>query len=188
MIIFVYTYSKINNKKCKAMKNRAFLVLVLILFTSAHKVFAKSYEVNFYESGSHLVVALDQSPEAMFNEFYYIKLISPLNKNLFEDGKYKISVKKGVLVLKGKKRTLILTTDKSVIQTAFRQKGVYYILVNGISKGTAIGELTAEDVIYSVEMNKPFEQDLKEIDLGEFKLEVISRNKKYFENLELGYF
>jgi hypothetical protein len=170
------------------MKKWVFSLTVLILFASAHKVFGKSYEVNFYESGSNLVIALDQSPEGMFTEFYYIKLISPLNKSLFEDGKYKISVKKGVLVMKSKKRTLILTTDKSVIQTAFRQKGVYYILVNGISKGNAVEQVTAEDVIYSVNMSNPFEQETKEIDLGAFRLEIISRNKNYFENLELGYF
>ncbi len=170
------------------MKSLHFIVVLLFFIATPMTSWGKSYDVSFHEEGNNLVIAFDETPEALFSEFYFVKLISPLNKSLFVDGKYKVSVKKGVLVLASKERTLILTTDKSVIQTAFRQKGTYYILVNAIASGRSDGLISAEDIIYSVRTNKPFEQEFDEINLGEFQLKLVSRNKNYFENLELGYF
>ncbi len=180
-------------KKITVMKTMDFLklvkrsTLVLLLFSFGFS-YAKSYEVKFYEKSNDLVISLDENPDGLFSEFYLIKLISPLNKSIFKDGKYKIKITDGVLILKSKEKTLILTTDKKVIQTGFRQRGVFYIWVNAIAKGESLEPIMADDVFYKEISEKPFEKDGSVLDLGEFKLEIISKNERYLENLELGYF
>ncbi len=165
---------------------KTLLVLVAVMF-QFHLVWGKPH-VNFHVKGNNLIVAVNEARDGTFTDFYVVKLISPLSSSLFTDGKYKIMLKKGVLVLVGKKNTLILSPDKSVLQTAFKQRRTYYILVNGIAKGNAPNPITAEDVFNSMETNKPFEKDMNFIDLGIFKLHIVSKNKNYFENLELGLF
>jgi hypothetical protein len=137
-------------------------LLFAAVFFSVSK--AKSYQLTFHENGDNLVVALDETPEGLFKEFYLIKLISPINKSIFQDGKYKITVKEKFIMLSGKTRTIVLTTDKSIIQRAFKQK-IYFILVNGIASGEAPDFISAEEIMDAEILNKPFEQDSKEVDL-----------------------
>jgi len=169
----------------KMFKNPIAIVAILLLFSQFGM--AKKTQVSFHEIKDNLIIALDEDENGVFNEFYVVKLLSPLNKELFKDGKYKVSLKKGVLVLVGDKHTLILTVDKSVIQVAFKQRGTYYIWVNGIAHGKAAQGTTVKEVLNSGLIDKVF-NEAQSASNDNINLTLIARNEKYEENLELSYF
>jgi len=162
------------------------IAAVAIFLLSTNLSWGKKTKVTFHEVKDNLIVALDENDQGVFNEFYVVKLLAPLNKNLFKNDKYKVSVKKGVLVLVGKRHTLILTVDKAVIQTAFKQRGTYYILVNGIAHGKASGGTTVDEIIRSGLIDKVFKE--KQASDGNITLTLVAKHEKFEENEQLSFF
>ncbi|NPA42796.1 MAG: hypothetical protein GXO27_02050 [Chlorobi bacterium] len=155
------------------------LVMTALMFIFTQWGWAKRVQVTFHEVKDNLIIALDENQDG-FKEFYVVKLLAPINKKLFVDDKYKVDVKKGVLVLVGKKHTLVLTVDKKIIQTAFKQRGTYYILVNGIASGKAIERIRVKELLESDLIEKVFEEG--EASNGRITLERIAVSPLYKEN------
>ncbi len=111
------------------------ILWLLIFFLEFQALHAKKHQVHFHQSGNELLITLNETEEGMVGKFYYIQSENPLPQRLLKDGQYKISVTNNLLFLKSKERTLIFCVNQDIVQAAFRQAKVIYLLVNGIVYG-----------------------------------------------------
>ncbi len=153
---------------------------LLIFFLGFQSLQAKKHEVHFHQSGNELLITLNEAEDGTVGEFYYIQSENPLPSRLLVDGQYKISVTNNVLFLKGKQQTLIFCVNQDIVQAAFRQAKVFYLLVNGIVYGKLKEPLKPQELMAKFLFLKKNDLNQTEFSSVDIKLAVCRSGFKLY--------
>jgi len=125
------------------------IILVVGLTMPAHAgnmMLKKKVLLHFYPMGNDLIITLNETEEKTANDFFYIQLPAPIDKNILKDGQYSLYIRKDYIVLEGENYSLGFTVNPEVIQTAFRQK-VKYVYTIGIIEGHSDKPLSVKEIL-----------------------------------------